>query len=148
MAAVRTALREFALRNEVYAGASVDAFIPDVNGNPTAARATLYRATTGLDALPNPQTLDGEGKFQQPVYFDVPVVLSISSAFAGSHNTGVIRPSLSDADVIAAQAAASAAAASAAAAATAAATADAALQQASATWPTYWRHPNLVTATF
>lgn len=145
MAAVRTALREFALRNEVYAGSRVTAYVPDANGNPTAVLVTLYRAQTGGDTLPNPQDLDGDGKFQQPVYFDAPLVMSVSSAFAGSHNTGVIRPSLSDSDVLAAQAAAAAAAGSAASAAASAAAADAALQQASATWPTYWRHSALVT---
>jgi hypothetical protein len=147
MAAIRTALREFSLRNDIYAGASVTAYVPDANGNPTAVLATLYAAQTGINILPNPQILDGEGKFQQPVYFDAAVVLTVNSAFAASHNTGVIRPSLSDTDVINAQAAATAAQAAAAAAATSAAAADASLQQAAATWPTYWRHPYLSTVT-
>lgn len=111
MAFVRSLLREFQTRNDLYAGASVSAFVPDGSGNPTATLVTLYAGPTGATTLGNPQVLDGEGKFRQPVYHKVSVVLTVSSAFATSHNTGVIRPSLSDADVAAAAASAAAAAA-------------------------------------
>lgn len=140
----RTLIHEFARNNDIYAGATVAAFTIDGAGQPTSTLATLYAAISGGDVVANPQALDSRGRFKQPVYFDVPVVLRVSSAFAPSHDSGVIRPNLSTADVTAAQAAATAAAVSAAAAASSAIEA----QAAAATggdryWPNYWRHAAL-----
>jgi len=148
MANVRTSLRECSTPQEIDAGATVSAFVPDVSGNPTATLATLYAAATGSETLANPQTLDGQGKWKQPVYHDQPIVLRISSAFAPAYNTGVIRPSISDADVTAAQNAATIATAAAMTATQQAAEALEAAQSANAFWPLYWRHDYLFTARY
>lgn len=145
MAYVRSGLQAFEHRNDIYRGASVTAYVPDASGNPTAVKISLYANATGSTTLANPQTLDGEGKFKQPVYFEAACVLVIASAFASSHTTGVINPPLSDADVTAATTAASAAAVSAAAAASAASAAAAAANSAASDWPIYYRHENLFT---
>jgi len=145
MTYVRSALPAFQHRNDVYRGASVTAYVPDANGNATAVKVTLYANPSGSTTLANPQILDGEGKFKQPVYHEAPCVLVISSAFASSHSTGIINPPLSSADATDAQAAATAASVSAAAAAQSAIDAAAAADSATAYWPTYYRHENLFT---
>lgn len=68
MAAVRTTIPDFSLANTLYAGASVTIYMVDENYERTDTLATLYDAPTGTGALINPQTLDSEGKFVQPVY--------------------------------------------------------------------------------
>jgi hypothetical protein len=111
MAFTRTLLQAFDARNDVYAGGSVAVYATDGAGNPTATLVTLYAGPAGADALANPQVLDGHGRFKQPVYFETPCIMRVSSAFAVSHDSGVLTPALSAADVAAAQAAAVAAAA-------------------------------------
>lgn len=149
MAYVRSSLIAFQHRNDIYRGASVTAYEPDANGNPTAVKVPLYANPTGATTLANPQILDGEGRFRQPVYFEAPCVLVISSAFASAHTTGVINPPLSSADAIAAQAAATAAAISAAAAASSANDAAAAAATGGDRyWPVYWRHNALYPTTY
>jgi len=145
MAYVRSSIAMFQHRNDIYRGASVTAYEPDASGNPTATKIALYANPTGGTTLANPQILDGEGRFKQPVYAEVPCVLVISSAFAASERTGVINPPLSAADATAAIAAAAAAAASAAAAAASAIEAASAANSTAAYWPTYYRHENLFT---
>ena len=145
MAYVRSALMHFQHRNDIYRGASVTAYVPDANGNPTTTKVALYANPTGNTTLANPQILDGEGRFKQPVYCEVPAVLVISSAFASAHTTGVINPPLSAADAVDAAAAAVAAAASAAAAAASAVEAASAANSTAAYWPVYYRHENLFT---
>lgn len=112
MAYTRSLLAEFQVRNDLYAGASVSAFATDGAGNPTTTLITLYAGPSGADVLSNPQVLDGQGRFQRPVYFETPCVVRVSSAFAASHDSGVLVPALSTADVTQAAASASAAAAS------------------------------------
>jgi hypothetical protein len=88
-------------------------------GARTTTLATLYDATTGTGTLSNPQTLDAEGKFSQPVYTDVEVIGVITGSNAEDHETGIFTPSLSDADVTTASTAATAAVAAQTAAETA-----------------------------
>ena len=95
---VRTSIRDFSLANNAYVAASVSFFVPDSAGLPTAVLATLFAALTGATNLPNPQILDSEGKFQQPVYVDVAVVAQVAIGLT-TFNTGVIRPSLTSADL-------------------------------------------------
>ena len=112
MAYTRTLLDAFSARNDVYAGGSVAVYATDGAGNPTSTLITLYAAPSGATALANPQTLDGQGRFRQPVYFETECILRVASAFAASHDSGVLTPALSASDVAAATAAAVAAAAS------------------------------------
>ena len=95
---VRTSIRDFSLANNAYVAASVSFFIPDDDGLPTAAFAILYADLTGPTNLPNPQILDSEGKFAQPVYVDAAVVGQVQIGIE-TFNTGVIRPSLGTADI-------------------------------------------------
>lgn len=94
MAAVpaqREALQDFQLANPVYAGASIT--VLEVNPEtwkPTQTLAPLYAAPTGSEQRANPQALDGDGKWQQPVYVDRAVVLRITGTKATApHETGV-----------------------------------------------------------
>ena len=107
MAFRRTSVQDFSLGNELYAGATVSFYTVDGNGAATATLATLYAALTGATTLLNPQTLDSLGKFLQPVYIEVPVIMTVTGlASVPTHSTGVVYPSLSDADATAAAAAA------------------------------------------
>jgi len=112
MAFTRTLLDAFQARNDAYAGGTVALLATDGAGNPTATLIALYASPSGAAPLANPQTLDGHGRFRQPVYFETACIMRVASAFAASHDSGVIRPALDGADVAAAQAAAAAAAAS------------------------------------
>lgn len=100
MAFNRTSVSFFELANNAYIGASVSFYTVSA-GARTTTLATLYDATTGTGTLSNPQTLDAEGKFSQPVYTDVEVIGVISGSNAEDHETGIFTPSLSDADVAA-----------------------------------------------
>ncbi len=112
MAYTRTLLDAFSARNDVYAGGSVAVYATDGAGSPTSTLITLYAGPSGADVLANPQVLDGHGRFRQPVYFETACVMRVASAFASSHDSGVLTPALSAADVTAAAASAAAAAAS------------------------------------
>ena len=98
MAFTRTLMQAFDARNDVYAGGSVAVYATDGAGNPTATLITLYAGPAGADALANPQVLDGHGRFKQPVYFETQCLMRVSSAFAASHDSGVLTPALSTAD--------------------------------------------------
>lgn len=89
MALPRHSIEDFAIANDAYIGAEVTFFIAQAGGVASATKATLYADLTGASILPNPQTLNSKGFFQQPVYIDADVVASISAG-AASGTTGVI----------------------------------------------------------
>lgn len=99
MATIRTLLEAFLLANRIYANASVTVWEADDAGQKTSVKATLYAAQTGSATLANPQTLDGEGKLQQPVYHDVAVIITVDGLSVGTHQTGVIKPDVDDSDI-------------------------------------------------
>lgn len=89
MATVRNSIPDFSVANPFYAGATVTIYTVDENLAATATKATLYDAPTGSGTLTNAQTLDSEGKWEQPVYVDRPVVMSVQTG-SGTHSTGVV----------------------------------------------------------
>jgi len=113
MAYRRTYLSDFALINLVYAGAIVTVYGVVAGAKDTSNLVTLYDDISGTGTLANPQTLDSEGKWAAPVYVEEAVIMQVAGLSAGDHDTGIIYPSLSDADVVAAAADAAAAAVSA-----------------------------------
>jgi hypothetical protein len=90
--AFRASVRDFQLANPLYVGAEVRFFTVDINGAKTTTLATLYANPTGSTQLVNPQTLDGDGKFVAPVYFEQAMVAEIIGATVGSGETGIIQP--------------------------------------------------------
>ena len=90
--AARTRFPDFELANPLYRGASVTAFTVDAAGVKTSTKATLYEAPTGPNTLANPQTLDSEGKFTRPVYFDVPIIAVVDAIHVTDHDSGIIFP--------------------------------------------------------
>lgn len=85
----RNYLTDFALANTLYAGATVTVFAVDPN---TLIRSTSLAAlytdlTSGVQAS-NPQVLDGDGKWLQPIYVQQPVVMVVSGPLTAE--TGVI----------------------------------------------------------
>ncbi len=91
---MRNSIQDFSLANPIYAGATVN-FYTVSGGVKTATLATLYAASTGSTTLANPQSLDSSGKFQQPVYIEVPVIASVSGLTVADHDTGIVNSSLS-----------------------------------------------------
>jgi hypothetical protein len=90
VAGLRTNLGDFSLANTLYAGAIVRVYTVDPDTQvATMTFATLYEDVHSSGTLANPQTLDGEGKWQQPVYVDVPVVMDITTSNLASHQTGI-----------------------------------------------------------
>lgn len=92
MSRFRGRIPDFTLANPLYVGATVTFYQADTDGELTTTVATLYAAPTGATTLANPQVLDSEGKFAQPVYFDTPVIAVTTGSLAGSLTTGVISP--------------------------------------------------------
>lgn len=91
MAGLRFNLPDFALANPIYAGAQVSVYTIDPAAQtPTTTLATLYDAPVGDGTLTNPQQLDGDGKWQQPVYVDQAVVMDVLTAGLETHQTGII----------------------------------------------------------
>lgn len=88
---MRTAIKDFALANRLYAGASVT-FYTVSGGAKTATKATLYAASTGSATLGNPQVLGSDGKLRQAVYLEVPTIATITGLTVASHDTGIISP--------------------------------------------------------
>ncbi len=86
---MRAAIQDFALANPIYAGASVSFYTVSA-GVKTSTLATLYSGATGTGTLTNPQILDSEGKFQQPVYPSAPVIGAITGLSIPDHDTGII----------------------------------------------------------
>jgi len=106
----RTALTDFDFANAIYIRAQVDAWTVDAFGNKTAFRANLFADLTSSTLLSNPQILDGNGQWQQPVYIADAVILTVTGVDGvPDHQTGVISANL--AGTSAADAAASAGAA-------------------------------------
>ena len=93
---MRICVHQFSIANEAYIGASVSFFTVDGAGAKTATLATLYDSTTGAGTLSNPQTLDSEGKFAQPVYIDTPVIGAVSGLGFTDHDTGIINLIVND----------------------------------------------------
>lgn len=90
MTLARTAIQDFSTANKVYAGATVTAYTV-VNGEKSSIKANLYSNITGTGLLSNPQTLDANGKFIQPVYIEDAVILTVSGlGNAPDHDTGII----------------------------------------------------------
>lgn len=88
--AARTDLRHFALANPLYAAASVSIYEVNEDFERTDRLAPIYPSLTGMGLLANPQKLDSEGKWEQPIYVDRPVVLVVEGgALAASHQTAV-----------------------------------------------------------
>ncbi len=78
MAIPRQSLPDFAVGNEVYAGAQVAIHAVDASFVKTATLAPVYAGVSGSTALANPQTLDSRGKWPQPVYVGQPVVMVVT----------------------------------------------------------------------
>jgi hypothetical protein len=104
MATLRTLLDAFVLAAKLYANASVTVWQADEDGIRTSVKATLYAAQTGADTLANPQKLDGDGKLQQPVYFDTAIIVTVDGLSVGTHETGVFRPTVDDTSLATAEA--------------------------------------------
>jgi len=91
MSQQRTAIRDFALANPIYANAVVTAYTVDDNGLKTNTKADLFAAISGSTELANPQTLDSYGKFKQPVYVEETVILTVTGLRnTPDHDTGNI----------------------------------------------------------
>jgi hypothetical protein len=88
----RSAIPDFQLANPLYIGARVTFYAVDENGARTTTLATLYANPTGSQQASNPQELDSEGKFQRPVYIELPVIAETSGPNVETHSTGVINP--------------------------------------------------------
>lgn len=69
----RYCLPDFELANPIYSGMRV-AFYLAIDGARSTTLATLYMEPTGDRKLKNPQYLDHDGKFVQPVYVESPVI--------------------------------------------------------------------------
>ncbi len=90
MTSSRTAIQDFSTANKMYVNATVT-FYTVLNGAKTSTLASLYSGLTGDTLLANPQTLDGYGKFRQPVYIEEPVIISVTGlGNTPDHDTGVI----------------------------------------------------------
>lgn len=77
----RTSIIDFAIANNAYGLSTVTVYVANPDGS-KGALATLYAGQTGAPTLPNPQTLDATGKWQQPVYISDDVILEIDSPTA------------------------------------------------------------------
>lgn len=86
---MRNSIQDFSLANPIYIGATITAWTVS-GGVKTATKATLYAGATGTATLRNPQNLDSDGKFQQPVYVDESVIITVSGLSIGDHDTGII----------------------------------------------------------
>ena len=87
---LRRNIAAFELANPVYVGATVSFYTVDGSGNKTTTFATLYDATSGTSELVNPQLLDSDGKFAQPVYVETAVIGSVTGLSIADHDTGII----------------------------------------------------------
>lgn len=83
-------MQHFTLANPIYVGAVVSFFTIDGSGDKTTNLATLYTDEIGVEELSNPQDLDGDGKLQQPTYFDEPVIASVAGLTIPDHDTGIV----------------------------------------------------------
>ncbi|MFH1603693.1 MAG: hypothetical protein ABIH03_07280, partial [Pseudomonadota bacterium] len=88
---VRAPIRDFELANPIYKNASVS-FYTVVAGVKTATLATLYSATSGTAQLSNPQKLNSQGQFKQPVYIADQVIGVITGISVPGHDTAIHSP--------------------------------------------------------
>ncbi len=88
---MRTAIKDFALANRLYAGATVTFYTVSA-GVKTATKLTLYDAPTGSGTLANPQVLGSDGKLKQAVYIDAPTIATVEALTVPDHDTGIINP--------------------------------------------------------
>lgn len=95
----RTLLKNFMLSNPIYAGCEVTIYVVDENNLITAIEAELFEDTASAVQLANPQTLDNQGKFAQPVYFEQDIICVIDGLGVGQEETGIIRPQVSTTDI-------------------------------------------------
>lgn len=95
----RSQLQDFVLANPVYANSEVTVYGVLAGVKDTTNLVTLYDAETGVGTLTNPQKLDSDGKFPQPVYVLEPVIMQVTGARVADHDTGIVRPDLDDADL-------------------------------------------------
>lgn len=91
---VRSPIRDFQLANPLYKGSSVS-FFTVANGVKTSTLATLYSSPipTSTAQLGNPQKLNSQGQFKQPVYIDAQVVGVVSGISVAGHDTAIQSPS-------------------------------------------------------
>lgn len=90
---MRALVTDFSFANPFYAGFAVTAWRCDpITLGKTVNKATLYADLSTTAVRTNPQTLDGDGKFVAPVYFDEPIILEITGDDVPDHETGVIMP--------------------------------------------------------
>lgn len=91
MVAARSSITTFSTTNPIYANATVTAFTVE-NSQKTNTKASLYSSISGAGLLSNPQVLDSYGKFKQPVYFEEPVILTVTGlGNTPDHDTGIIQ---------------------------------------------------------
>ena len=87
---VRKLLPDFSLNNPLYATATVSVFTVDPTTlMPTQTLAPLYSDPVFATTIANPQILDGQGKWIQPVFVDQPVIMQIGNTTAANHTTGI-----------------------------------------------------------
>lgn len=90
MTYARTSIQDFSTANLVYANAEVTFYTVN-NGQKTNTKATLYSNISGDGKLKNPQTLDNNGKFTQPVYIENPVIMTVKGlGNTPDHDTGIV----------------------------------------------------------
>lgn len=75
----RVPITEFGVIQKLLAGATVQVFSANANGENTGTLATLYQAATGSGIVSNPQMLDEDGKLAVDCYVDGIVVAEISN---------------------------------------------------------------------
>lgn len=88
----RTYFSDFALANPIYGGAQVTIYMVDpVTLTATKELAPLFSDLVSVTELANPQILDGEGKWLQPVYIGGPCIAVVSGASdsAANGSTGI-----------------------------------------------------------
>ena len=83
----RISLSDFSTNNPLYAGASVGVLA--VTEDEEEQFLPLYADATGDGVLPNPQVLNAEGRWAQPIYVEQDYRLSISGAGFEDHTTGI-----------------------------------------------------------
>lgn len=77
----RFAIKDFELPNPIYSGVFVTFYVV-VAGTRSVTKAALYAEMNGSMTLKNPQYLDEEGKFVQPVYVAEPVIAVVGPEYS------------------------------------------------------------------
>lgn len=79
----RQRIFDYELPNAGLANATVSFFTVDSNFIKTATLATLYTDLSGPNLASNPQTLNSQGKFINPVYHEDPIIATLFGADSG-----------------------------------------------------------------